>query len=241
MHDILPSRRDWVLRGARDALDLPAILIIATMLGVGGMVRDIGLPVWAGTLSTLTIWAGPAQVILFGAIGSGAAVPATAFAVGLSSARFLPMTVSVMPLVRKGGAGMASTLLAAHLVSMTTWIEGLRRLPSMADAGRMPYFLGYSLTIIGFGTLGTHAGYYLYTLVPGVIAAGLLFTTPLFFTAAMIAGARSSADGLALCLGFFLTPLVASYLPVGFDFLIIGVVGGTLAYLVGRRQRRRAA
>lgn len=219
-----------------DAIGLPAVLIMVTMLGVGGLVRDIGLPVWTGTLSTLTVWAGPAQVILFGAIATGASVPATAFAICLSSARFLPMTVSILPLVRKGGAGLPATLLAAHMVSMTTWVEGLRRLPALPDAVRMPYFLGYALVIISCAAVTTHAGYYLYALVPMALAAAFLFTTPLFFSAAMIVGARKLADWVALGIGFFLTPILTPLLPTGFDFLIIGIAGGTIAYLVGRRR-----
>ena len=236
-----PERpRDWFLKGMADTLGLPLVLIMATMLGIGGLVRDLGLPVWAGTLSTLTIWAGPAQVILFAAIATGAALPATAFAICLSSARFLPMTVSILPLVRKSRPGLGSTLLAAHLVSMTTWVEGLRRLPHVPEPMRMTYFLGYSLGIIGAASAATHAGYYIYALVPAAIAAAFLFTTPLFFSAAMIAGARTPAEWLALGFGFFATPVLTPLLPVGFDFLIVGVVGGTLAFLLGRRAGRRA-
>lgn len=233
------TERDWFVRGVTDAIGLPALLIMATMCGVGGLVRDIGFPVWAGTLSTLLIWAGPAQVILFGAVAAGASLPATAFAIWLSSSRFLPMTVSILPLVRGPGTSAGATFLAAHLVSMTTWVEGLRRLPALPKEARLSYFFGYAAIIIGAGIAMTHAGYYLYALVPKVVAAGLLFTTPLFFSAAMLAGARSLADWTALLFGFFVTPLAVLVLPSGIDFLAIGLVGGTLAFGVHRRRRAR--
>jgi predicted branched-subunit amino acid permease len=233
---VLPPGR-WFLKGLRDGIGMPALLLMTTMCGIGGLVRDIGFPVWAGTLSTLAIWAGPAQVILFGAIAAGASLPATAFAIGLSSARFLPMTVSILPLVRRGGAGVGSTLLAAHLVSMTTWVEGLRRLPQVPLEGRMPYFLGYGAMIVGAGAAMTHAGFYLYALLPTFLVAGFLFTTPLFFSSAMLASARTIADWVALGIGFFLTPFVAPLLPAGFDFLIIGVLGGSLAFAILKRTR----
>ena len=231
------SGRDWYVAGFRDAIGLPALLIMATMCGVGGLVRDIGYPVWAGTLSTLLIWAGPAQVILFGAVAAGASLPATAFAIWLSSSRFLPMTVSILPLVRQPETRAGATLMAAHLVSMTTWVEGLRRLPALPKQGRLGYFFGYSTVIIGCGILATHAGFYIYALVPKVVAAGLLFTTPLFFSAAMVAGARAPADWVALAFGFFITPLATPLLPSGMDFLVIGLVGGTLAFMIQKRLR----
>ena len=233
-----PTDRDWYLRGLRDAVGLPLVVIVATMLGVGGLARDINYPVWAGTLSTLLIWAGPAQVILLGAIASDATMTATAFAIWLSSARFLPMTVSILPLVRRPGLSGLPVVLAAHLVSMTTWVEGLARLPHLPVEGRIAYFLGFGSAIIGVATLGTHAGYYLYELMPRYLAAALLFTTPLFFAAAMVKGARLPSDWVALSIGFFITPLLVPYLPSGVDFLVIGLLGGTLAYVVQRRMRK---
>src|SRR5215210_3021921 len=50
------------LRGARDAFSFPAWVVGFSLLGVGSMVRDVGHPVGAAMLSTLLIWAGPAQV-----------------------------------------------------------------------------------------------------------------------------------------------------------------------------------
>lgn len=231
------TSRAWFLRGLRDALGSPTFLLMTTMLGIGGLARDVGFPVWAGTLSTLLVWAGPAQVILFGAIGSGASLPATAFAVALSSARFLPMTVSILPLIRKGGAGVAASALCAHFVSMTTWVEGLKHLPRVPADQRVIYFVGYGTMLILCAALATHVGFYLYALLPIVLTAAFLFTTPLFFTSAMVAGARTRADWLALGMGFLLTPVLTPYLPAGFDFLIIGGVGGTVAYLLHRKLR----
>lgn len=221
-------------------MDLPVVLLMATMVSIGGIVRDVGFPAWAGTLSTLLIWAGPAQVILFGAVGAGASIPATVFAVCLSSARFLPMTVSILPLIRQPGPLRIQTLLAVHLVSMTTWVEGLRRLPEIPQALRAAYFFGYATVIIGAGALATHVGYYIFGQVPVVLAAMMLYTTPMFFSAAMASAARGKGDWLALILGFFMMPVVMQVLPAGVDFLVIGVVGGTLAYLVHRRERAAA-
>lgn len=237
--DLPVTDAGWFRKGLSDGVGVPALLLMATMLGIGGLVRDIGFPAWAGTLSTLLIWAGPAQVILFGAVAAGAALAPTAFAIALSSARFLPMTVSILPLVRTPGQSLVRRLLAAHFVSMTTWVEGLRRLPGVPEAHRWAYFMGYAVTINVAGMLATHAGYYLYALVPKALAAAFLFTTPLFFSAAMVSAARHSWDWAALGFGFFVTPLVTPYLPPGVDFLLIGVVGGSIAFFIAKRRAGR--
>jgi len=230
------TNRAWYVCGLRDAVGLPVVLLITTMLGIGGLVRDIGYPAWAGTLSTLLIWAGPAQVILFGAVAAGASLAPTAFAIALSSARFLPMTVSILPWIRGNNASTGKVLFAAHFVSMTTWVEGLRRLPDVPEARRWAYFVGFSTVIIGGGVIATHLGYYVYAMVPKALAAAFLFTTPLFFSAAMVCAARGSWDWVALGIGFFATPVAMHYLPSGIDFLVIGLVGGTLAFVLYKRR-----
>lgn len=234
------SERAWFYRGVRDALGFPLVLMMITMLGIGGLTRDIGYPVWAGTLSTALVWAGPAQVIVLGAVASGAALPATAFAVWLSSARFLPMTVSILPLIRGDRLSFGRTILAAHMVAMTSWVEGLRRLPPLPQAARWAYFMGYASVIMAGGVAMTHAGFYAYALVPKAVAAIFLFTTPLFFSSALVASARSGGEWTALAVGALATPFAMHLLPSGVDFLAVGLVGGTLGFMVVRRSRRHA-
>src|SRR5215218_3288666 len=52
-------------RGARDALALTAWVLGFSLLGVGSLARDAGFPAGAAVLSTMLMWAGPAQAVLF--------------------------------------------------------------------------------------------------------------------------------------------------------------------------------
>jgi predicted branched-subunit amino acid permease len=212
---------------------------MASLIGVGGLARDVGYPMWAGVLSTVLMWAGPAQVLLFGSIAAGASLPAAAVAVGLSSIRFLPMVVSILPLLRGPGVGFWRLMLAAHFVAVTAWTEGRRRLPEWPEAERWPYFIGFSLVIMAAAAFATGAGYYLIGAMAPPLAAALLFTTPLFFTLSLMAGSRTLADWAALGLGFALAPVAAVVAGREFDLLLVGLVGGTAAYAVHRMRRRR--
>ncbi|HRJ68145.1 MAG TPA: AzlC family ABC transporter permease [Beijerinckiaceae bacterium] len=234
-----PPKPHPALEGARAAIGLPVILIGVTMVGVGGLARDVGYPVGAAALSTLLIWAGPAQVILFGSVAAGVALPAIALAILVSSMRFLPMTVSILPLARSRGSRRWQEFLAAHFVSMTTWVEGLRRLPDVPEERRMQFFLGFSTMIIGGATLATIGGFYLYTAVPTAIGAALLFMTPIFFAASLVASARRRDEWTAVVLGALLSLPAFAVLPSGADFLAVGVVGGSIAFLA--RSRREPA
>lgn len=225
------------LKGVRAALILPAWVVAIALVGVGSLARDIGYPVEVAVLSTLLVWAGPAQVVFFGSIATGAAWSAIALAISFSSLRFLPMTVSILPLLRRPGQGALMQALLAHFVAMSVWAEGLRRLPHMPQNIRVPYYLGFATTCIGLSAAATYAGYYLVGAVSAPVAAGLLFMSPIFFLVSLVAGARGKPDAIALVLGFVLAPLATMLIPGSFDLIVAGLLGGTIAFLFERRRR----
>jgi predicted branched-subunit amino acid permease len=238
VRSILKPNRSAFFRGIKDALSLPAWVVGLSVLGIGGLARDVGHPAGAALMSTLLMWAGPAQVILYGGLAAGAALPAIALAVCLSSIRLLPMTMSVLPLLRRPGHGIGIQLLAAHYVAVTVWVESLRRLPSMPVEQRFSYFLGFANTTLSVSSLLTFLGYYLAGALPTPFAAGLLFLTPVFFTISLSAGARSVADWSAISMGFLVTPMFTMTVGRDLDLLATGIFGGTAAYLIGRIRGR---
>lgn len=129
--------RPWG-RGFRDALMLPAWVVGLSLMGVGTLARDVGYPVEAAVLSTVLVWAGPSQVLFFASIASGAAWSAIALAIGFASLRFLPMTVALLPLLRRPGQSVAQQMLLAHFVAVTAWSRRCgacrRSRPSSASA-----------------------------------------------------------------------------------------------------------
>ena len=48
------------------------LVLIGTYVGIGALAHDYGFSLGWALLSTLLVWAGPAQVILVSALGSGA-------------------------------------------------------------------------------------------------------------------------------------------------------------------------
>ena len=83
---------------------------------------------------------------------------------------------------------------------------------------------------------GTLAGFALAGHVPPLATAALLFTTPLYFVLSLIATSRARMDLAAIVIGCGLSPVFYLAAP-GFDLLATGLVGGTLAYLLGRWGR----
>jgi predicted branched-subunit amino acid permease len=226
-----------VLRGMLDAVALPAWIVGVSTIGIGSLAQDVGHPPGAVILSTLLMWAGPAQVALYGGLAVGASLPAIALAASLSSIRFLPMTVSLLPLLRRPGQRTSVQILAAHYVTVTVWVESLRRLPSVPGEHRMSYYFGFANAMLGISCALTLLGYYLAGALSVPFQAALLFLTPAFFTISLSASARNAAQWSAVILGFLLVPFFTAIIGGDFDLIAVGLVGGSCAYLVDRRLR----
>jgi predicted branched-subunit amino acid permease len=222
-----------------DTLALPAWVVGFSLLGVGSLARDIGFPAGSAVLSTVLIWAAPAQVILFGGVAAGAALPAIAAAVCFSSLRFLPMVMSLLPLLREPRRGSWIRVLTMHLVSVTVWIENMRRLPAMPPEERVDYYLGFGVTTITVAAALTLVGYYLAGLLPPALLPCLLFINPVYFAISLSAGARTPSAWCAILVGFCLAPVLTVLVGREFDLLAAGLLGGTAAYALDRLQRVR--
>ncbi len=233
-------RRDF-LWGAGRALALPAWIVGFSLLGVGSLARDAGHPIGAAILSTVVIWAAPAQLILYGTLASGGLVLAAALAVALSAIRLLPMVLSIWPYLRRPGQPLWLQLLMAHFVAATSWIDATRHLPDMEPDRRVPYYLGFATACVTVSTIMTGIGYVLVSALPGPLAAGLLCLTPLYFMISLVGSARSAPDWLAIALGVGLVPVAQHMIGKDFDLLATGLVGGTAAFLLGRGRVRPAA
>jgi len=234
-----PARAFW--QGAADALKLPAWMLGLSMVGVGPLARDVGFSIGGAVLSSLLIFAVPAQVVFFGMIAAGSSMVSIALAVTLSAVRLMPMTASLMPFLRGPGATRPKLLLASHFVAVTVWVESMRRLPHVEPALRRPYFFGVGAACMASASLFTALGYLLAGSVHPAIGAGLLFMTPTFFTLSLVAGARLPADWIAVGAGFLLPVIFGAWLGPAAALFLTGLLGGTAAFLVEMRRKAKHA
>jgi len=216
-------------------------VIVTTYIGFGALAHDYGFSVGWTTLSTVLMWAGPAQVILVTALGSGATILEVAVAVSLSSVRLLPMVVALLPVLRSPRTRPWHLLLPVHFIAVSVWVEGMRHCPAIAREHRVLFINVLGATLVAAGAIATAAGYYLAALLPAVFGAAAMFVTPLSFLFSTMRNSRLLLERLALALGLILGPVFAYY-QVGLDLLWTGLVAGTLAYLghCWRRGKGRA-
>ncbi len=221
-------------QGLGIATQVPAFILGATGAGFGALAHDSGISLGHATFMSLVLYATPAQVVLIDQFARGASLLAGAFAISLTAIRLLPMMVSLMPFLRAPGVPRWQYLIAAHFIAITGWTEAFRRLPALPERLRLPHFFGLGTALMLTLTAGTIVGYGLAGNVPPLFTSALLFMTPLYFTMSLLLNTREVTDGAALAAGIVLGPIFFLAAP-GFDLLLTGLIGGTLAFLVGQR------
>jgi predicted branched-subunit amino acid permease len=209
------------------------LVLIGTYVGIGALAHDYGFSLAWMMLSTVLIWAGPAQVILLSALGTGAALFEVALAVFLSAVRFLPMVVALLPLLRGPRTRLRDLLLPAHFTAASMWVESFRLLPPLPQEQRLPFCNGLAVGFMLSGHIGTVIGFYLAASLPAILTATLLFLTPMSFLVSTARNSVTLVNRLALAFGLVVSPLL-TYFQVGLDLMWTGLIAGSAAYAVHR-------
>lgn len=223
--------------GAREAFGVPAAVLGAGFVGYGSLVGDAGYSIALTLAATLAIWALPGQLVLLEMHAADAAAAAIVLAVSLSAARFLPMTLTLMPLLRSGSRArrLWQFLLAAQLVSMTTWAVTMRRFDDMPAEARWDYFTGFSAVCIASALVFGLVGQLLLGALPPLARYGLALLTPLYFFVTLVGEARNRAALAALGCGAA-AALALHVVAPGWSLLGAGFLGGTAAWLLQRTR-----
>jgi predicted branched-subunit amino acid permease len=214
------------------------LVLLVTYVGFGALAHDFGFSVGWAMLSTVLLWAGPGQVILVTALGTGMNLIETAIAVCLSSVRLLPMVVALLPIIRLPEMPARKLILPSHLISISVWIEVARLAPGLPRESRLAFCNGVGVAFILPSIVATAAGFYLSAALPFLFGAAAMFITPMSFLVSTARNSRLLLERLALGFGLVIGPLLVFY-KVGLDLLWTGIIGGSLAYAIHRLRGAR--
>ena len=226
-------------RGAREAIGVPAGVLAASYIGFGALASTSGIPIWVVIVSTVAIWALPGQLVMVDMWQVGAPVIAIVLAVMLTNARFLPMTITLLPVIRDRSHPPWRYYFVAHFVAMTLWTISMRRCPEMPAAERMAYFAGLAFACITVSAGAGAVGYLIAGSIPPLIQIGLVFITPVYFFVFLIGEARTRLAAIALTCGGLAGPLFYVLTPQ-WSVLVAGFAGGTAAFLLHKALGRNS-
>ncbi len=217
---------------------LPGLILVSAVAGFGALARAAGASLGQAMFITATVFALPGQVVLLEELARGATLTVAAAGVALTAVRLLPMAVVIAPYLRGSSLPRSFEYLGSHWIAVTLWVEGLRTLPGLPAEARLPYFLGSAVVLWAVAILTTGLGHIASGSLPGLVAAALMYLMPIYFMLSLLSAAKGSRmDLVALGIGLLGGPALHAIVP-GFDLLLTGLVGGTLAYLVGRGSPR---
>ncbi len=230
--------RSPVMRKALfDALSLPAFILFFTMMGFGSLMQATGFEAGMAALATVLIWGLPGQLAMVELTATGQGIVAIVVACSLANARFMPMVVSFVPALARGGVSFWRQLLDAQLLSINSWAMCLREFPRVEPAWRHLYYVTFASSIMSAAVVGTLAGFYGAFFLPAAIVLGLIFTSPLFF-ALVLSTTRGLEERLSMLAGCAIVGFAHWLLPA-VDLLVTGFIGGSLGFALGRLWRRR--
>jgi len=228
---------DWsaLPRGARAAASVAGVVMAASFLGFGALVREFDVGLFAGLLTTIAIWALPGQVVALDMLAAGAGLAAMALGVTLTAVRLMPMVVLVISKVRMDEGARWPLYLLSHFIAVTIWRIAEDGIDRVERPQRLPWLTGLGLTLMSSMVVATIIGYHLAQLLPPLMAALLVFLTPSFFFISLFANARFAMDFTAIALGAVIGPVTHMWYPQ-LDLLLAGLGGGTVAFVVARRR-----
>jgi predicted branched-subunit amino acid permease len=209
-----------------------AYVLLGTYVGIGALAHEFGFSLGWMVASTVLVWAAPAQVILISTLPTASLIE-VAIAVALSSIRFMPMVVAVLPMLKTAQTRTRHLVLPAHLTAISVWVEGIRLLPGVPRGERIWFYNGLGVGLISPAIAASVVGFYLAAKLPPFLAAALLFLTPLSLVMSVSRNSRQLIDRVALVLGLVIGPVIAS-MKIGLDLLWTGIIAGTIAYVVHR-------
>ena len=229
---IVSGNAEVTRKALRDALSLPAFILLFTMMGYGSLARDAGFGADMATLGTILIWGLPGQLAMVELTATGQGIIAIVVACSLANARFLPMVVSFVPAMSRGRSKLFGMLFDAQMLSINSWAMCLREFPGVAPEFRHRYYLTFAGSIMAAAVIGTLLGYHRAVLLPSALLLGLGFVSPLFF-ALVLSAVPGRAERWSMLGGCLIIPPTHYWLP-SVDLLIAGILGGSLGFALAK-------
>lgn len=198
------------------------------MTGFGSLARESGFTLGMALSTTAGIWGLPGQIAMVELHAAGVSMLFVILASSLANARFMPMAVSFIPMIRDGVQRFGWMFALVQLLSINSWAAGQRVFSGIVPQMRARYYVCFALICMTAGLIGTAIGFYGIGAMNRSAALGLIFLNPLFF-AVLISGTAQRPTMAAILIGVPLGPVFHMLSP-DWGLLATGLVGGTLAF-----------
>ena len=224
----------FFFKGFRSILshDSPAIALGCCFVAIGALLKNLGFNIQESIFSTMLTYALPGSLIMAESLLVGASLLNIFLAVWFVNARLYPMTVSLFPLMMHKSQPKWKYYFSCHFIAVSAWLIMKSNYKKIPKNFRIDYWIGIGSATWSVAVLGTFIGFYISEYLNKDMLIGLAILNPVYFLCMMVGAAKTTQITLSVLLGIILGPVFYYFSPE-WSILLGGVVGGTMAYLIG--------
>ena len=226
--------KKFFFKGFRSILshDSPAIALGCCFIAIGALLKNLGFNIQESIFSTMLTYALPGSLIMAESLLVGASLLNIFLAVWFVNARLYPMTVSLFPLMMHKDQPKWKYYFSCHFIAVSAWLIMKSNYKKIPKNFRIDYWIGIGSATWSVAVLGTFVGFYSSEYLNQDMLIGLAILNPIYFLCMMVGAAKTIQVTLSVLLGIILGPIFY-FLSPEWSILLGGVIGGTIAYLVG--------
>ena len=206
---------------------VPTFVMMFMAYGLAASVAQI--PDWTAWLTTLLVFASPAQFAMVDVVAQGGGVVQLVSIAVVVNLRFFVMSLTLAGVFDRDRR--ASHLLWCQFVSATTYLVTFFHWRRGAVDDPFVFYQGIVLAILPAALIGTAAGLWFGAAVPAVVAFGATLFVPVYFSLLIVGEKSSRTEFVAILLGFILTPPVELLIP-GWGLFVVALSVGIGLYAV---------
>ena len=180
----------------------------------------------------MLIYALPGSLVMAESILIGASLLSIFIAVWFVNARLYPMAVSLFPLMMDESQPKWKYYLSCHFIAVSAWLIMKSNYEKIEKKDRVDFWIGIGSATWSVAVLSTIFGFYLADYLNKDILMGLAILNPIYFLCMMVGAMKTIQIAASVVLGLLLGPIFY-FLSPEWSILLGGLVGGTIAYLIG--------
>ena len=212
--------------------DSPAIALGCCFIAIGALLKNLGFNFQETVFSTMLTYALPGSLVMAESLLIGAYLLNIFLAVWFVNARLYPMAVSLFPLMMHKNQPKWKYYFSCHFIAVSAWLIMKSNYEKIEKEHRIDFWIGIGSATWSVAVLGTICGFYFSEYLNKEMMMGLAVVNPIYFLCMMVGASKTLEITLSGLLGLSLGPICYFLSPEG-SVLLGGLVGGSVAYLIG--------
>ena len=229
--------KEFFFKGFKSILapDSPAIALGCCFIAIGALLKNLGFNIQESIFSTMLTYALPGSLVMAESMLIGASLFNIFLAVWFVNARLYPMTVSLFPLMMHKSQPKWKYYFSCHFIAVSAWLIMRSNYKQIPKKHRIDYWIGIGSATVSVSVLGTYIGFSFSDYFNKDMMIGLAILNPVYFLCMMVGASKTLQITLSVVLGIILGPVIYLFSPE-WSILLAGVIGGTIAYLIGEHS-----